>query len=56
MKRIVGGNGGCGARLDGSGTNVRFGYPYGIAASSSGNVYVAEPAQYIIRKIDTAGS
>ncbi len=36
---------------DGSGSNARFGLPYGIAAGSSGNIYVADGYGPTIRKI-----
>jgi hypothetical protein len=40
---------------DGSGAAARFHFPEGIAADSAGNVYVADSANYTIRKITPAG-
>jgi len=41
--------------FDGTGNNARFWAPFGIATDRSGNVYVADTANNIIRKITTAG-
>jgi hypothetical protein len=38
-----------------TGTNAQFQNPQGVASDSSGNLYVADTANHIIRKIDTAG-
>src|SRR6266566_2177991 len=35
---------------------AQFNEPYGVAADTSGNVYVADSANHIIRKIDSNGS
>ena len=40
---------------DGTGSNARFGYLYGIAVDSVGNVYVADNSYSIIRRITPAG-
>jgi streptogramin lyase len=40
---------------DGTGATALFGGPYGVAIDSSGNVYVAEFGNCIIRKITQAG-
>ncbi|MHB1045548.1 MAG: SMP-30/gluconolactonase/LRE family protein [Thermoanaerobaculia bacterium] len=40
---------------DGPGASAMFGYPRGVAVDASGNVYVADPNNQRIRKIDTAG-
>ncbi|MBI2513889.1 MAG: immunoglobulin domain-containing protein [Opitutae bacterium] len=40
---------------DGTGTAARFFNPEGIARDSSGNLYVAESGNHVIRKVTTAG-
>jgi hypothetical protein len=42
--------------VDGVGTVAKFTILEGISVSSSGNVYVAEYGNQLIRKIDTAGA
>ena len=41
--------------IDGTGSAARFYYPNGVAVDSSGNVYVADTDNHIIRKITAAG-
>src|ERR1051325_3796370 len=40
---------------DGAGTAARFNSPCGVAVDSEGNVYVADTANHMIRKITPAG-
>ena len=40
---------------DGAGTAARFNHPGGIAADSSGNLYVADTDNHTIRKIASSG-
>jgi sugar lactone lactonase YvrE len=41
---------------DGVGTNAKFCLPYGLAIDSTGNVFVADTWNYLIRKIDTSAT
>jgi sugar lactone lactonase YvrE len=41
---------------NGVGTGTRFNYPSGIAVDSSGNLYVADYFNCLIRKVTTAGT
>ena len=40
---------------DGTGSAARFSSPYGVAADSAGNVYVADTSNHTIRKVTPAG-
>jgi gliding motility-associated-like protein len=48
---IIAGNGGYGA-INGPGNMATFNYPIGIAMDKSGNIYVADYQNQLIRKID----
>jgi len=51
---FVGHPGGLG-HADATGTNAQFVYPQGVATDSSGNIYVADTGNQIIRKITPTG-
>lgn len=51
---LAGGMGTSGS-VDGVGGNARFIAPYGIAADSAGNVYVADNQNHAVRKVTQAG-
>ena len=40
---------------DGTGSDARFNYPFGVAVDSAGNVYVAERDNFTIRKVTSGG-
>ena len=40
---------------DGTGTAATFNWPSGVAVDGSGNVYVADRSNHLIRKITSAG-
>ena len=40
---------------DGIGSAARFGYPFGVAVDSAGNVYVADTSNHTIRKVMPGG-
>ena len=46
---------GVSATLDGTGTAAQFTNPVSAAVDGSGNIYVADPAAHVIRKITSAG-
>jgi len=46
---------GSGGSTDGTGSAARFFYPYGVAADSAGNVFVADTYTHTIRKVTSAG-
>ena len=41
--------------FDGSSASARFGSPYAIAFDATGNAYVSDVGNYVIRKVDVAG-
>ncbi len=41
--------------IDDTGTNANFNEPYGVAVDASGNVYVADANNSVIRKVTSAG-
>lgn len=54
ISTLAGGTGTSGS-VNGFGTNALFNHPYGIAVDKSGNVYVADSDNYVIRKMATDG-
>jgi sugar lactone lactonase YvrE len=54
MVTTLAGTGASGA-VNGSGTAASFSFPTGIAVDGSGNIYVADTSNYLIRKITSAG-
>jgi sugar lactone lactonase YvrE len=42
--------------LDGNGASASFNFPIGVAVDTSGNVYVADSLNHVIRKINSIGS
>ena len=50
------GSAGQAGSADGTGSAARFNYPTGIAVDSSGNVYVADTTNNLLRKITSAGT
>lgn len=52
VSRIAGGEG----TADGMAADARFFYPSSVAADILGNVYVADTANHVIRRIDPSGS
>src|ERR1700690_1270639 len=53
--QVLAGLAGNAGSTDGTGSAARFNHPYGLAVDSSGNVYVADRANSVIRKITPAG-
>jgi len=49
---IVAGGGGY---VDGVGTVAKFNAPYGVSVDSTGNVWIADTHNHMIRQINTAG-
>jgi len=47
---------GSGGYADGTGSTARFSAPAGVAVDSSGNVYVADSANFVVRKISPEGA
>jgi hypothetical protein len=54
LSLLAGGLGGCGYN-DGSGSEVRFCQPTGVAVDASGNLYIADGPNDVIRKVTPAG-
>ena len=51
----IAGSTGVSNTLNGTGTAAQFSNPFSIAADTAGNLYVADPAAHVIRKITAAG-
>lgn len=49
------GNAGQYGMVNGSGSGVLFGYPSGVAVDSTGNLYVADSTNHVIRKVTSEG-
>jgi len=47
---------GQGGRTDGTGVAAKFFYPFGIAASSSGTIYVADTGNHAVRVVTSGGA
>lgn len=50
------GTAGLGGRVDGAGAAARFFYPFGIAATSNGTVYVADTGNHTVRVVASGGA
>jgi sugar lactone lactonase YvrE len=48
--------GGLATYLDAQGTTARFNQPTGVAYDSSGNLFIVDAANHVIRKMDTSGN
>jgi sugar lactone lactonase YvrE len=55
VSTLAGGGGTGSAFANGTGTNARFANPWGLAVDSSGNIYVADYGNHLIRKITSTG-
>jgi gliding motility-associated-like protein len=53
---LIAGKSGQHASTDGSPANASFFYPFGIAVDASKNIYITEPNNHTIRKIDSNGN
>jgi hypothetical protein len=53
--QVLAGLAGNAGYTDGTGSAARFSHPYGMAMDSSGNLYVADKANDVIRKVTPAG-
>jgi sugar lactone lactonase YvrE len=53
--QVLAGLAGNSGSTDATGSAARFNHPYGMAVDSSGNIYVADKANDVIRKITPAG-
>src|SRR5207253_21495 len=42
--------------MNGTGSAARFSYPWGVAVDSSGNVYVGDDGNSVIRKLTPVGT
>ena len=51
----VAGLAGTSGSADGTGTDARFNFPWGVAVDAAGNVYVADSNNSSIRKVTPAG-
>lgn len=54
--RILAGRTGGSGYADGKGTAARFGYPSGLTADASGNIYIADAINNVIRRIGPDGT
>jgi len=52
---FAGTSGSFGTPLPGPATSTRLASVQGVAVDASGNVYIAEPFDYVVRKVDTLG-
>jgi len=50
------GQAGCTGTNDGTGSSARFNNPYGVAADTNGNLYVADTANHTIREVTPVGT
>lgn len=52
----VAGSSAGGGYLDSNGLSARFSYPHSVVVDSTGNTFVADRGNHVIRRIDTAGN